>query len=694
MICAVFAAVVAPRPAAAWACYGDMANEDGPWTERLLQDSRAAGQALEREIAAPSDPALSAAHRLALLGDAQGELGDFAAAARTVEAARAALAPTDSRALRDRIEMHRIMLVEARGDAPQAVAQLEKYLPTIPAEAPHRLCALIDRGYLRFRTGEAAAAIEDLIQAHELANAAGRTRWRIYAGNILGAVYSVIGLHEDAWRFGDEAVRHYQAGDRPVELGDAYFRRGNASLNAGDLRAAESDFRLAETLLSAVGTESRLLFVHDRLCQLFVLAQRPLEAQPACERARAGARTLGMLDIENLEVGRLGEIQVQRGRYASALPLLDRALDARVSAVSERLRSPLHMARARARAELGDWRGAHDDAQQRVRLLEQEARSGDAARLAVLNSRFQTQRREAELQRRQAQLERAQVEAAYEKARVAAAVRSRNLVIAGSILVLLGISAATLAWRGRTRADSARKATEARLESLVRLSGGVAHEFNNLMTIVQQATGLLRRRREIETIPGATDLLQDISAASESGALITAQMLSFAQQQRVSPEPIDLQPWLAANQPLLSHLVGEQLQVSIDVAPPCPRVLCDRRQLTAALMNLVANARDVSDAGATVRIRARAHSPGFVQLSVSDDGVGMSAEVLAHAAEPFFSTKEVGRGAGLGLSMVDGFSRQSGGRMEIRSAPGAGTTVTLLLPAISTASTPVEARPD
>jgi signal transduction histidine kinase len=672
-------------PAAAWICYGDMANEDGPWTERVLRDPLAAARSLQREIAegrpAAPDPALSPAHRLALLADIQGELGQFDAASRSLAGARAALQPGDGRSLRDRIESHRIMLVEALGDARRAAQQMEAHLATIPDEAPHRLCALVDRGYLRFRIDQTAAAIEDLIQAYEAASTAGRVRWRIYAGNILGAAYSVIGLHEDAWRFGDEAVRHFQGSGRGQELGDAYFRRGNASLNAGELVAAERDLRLAAQLLGDAGAASRLVFVQDRLCQLHVLANRPDEARPVCEGALRAARAGGRRDIENLETGRLGELEVQLGRHASALPLLTHALEARSGAVSQRLRSPMYMARAAARAHLGDWRGAFEDAQERIRLLEEDARSGNAARLAVLNARFQAERRESELQRRQAALQRARAEAAQEKVRVGAAERMRDLVVAGSVLALLALAATTFFWQRQARTEAARRATQERLDALARLSGGVAHEFNNLMTIVLQASGLLRRRSGIDGVPGAVDLLGEIDEAGQTGARITSQMLGFSRQQSVVPEPVHLQSWLAARRPLLARALGEQARLVIDVGSPGAVVRCDPSQLAAALVNLLANARDASRPGAEVHLGVEAHDPGLVRIVVRDAGAGMSPEVLAHAKEPFFSTREVGSGAGLGLSMVHGFALQSGGRLEIESTPGAGTTVSLSLPA-------------
>jgi signal transduction histidine kinase len=699
----LIAGALGARPAVAWVCYGDTAREDGAWVERLLRDPRGSAEILQRSLSAPAPAVdargsvavtataavtpLSRARRLMLLTEARSELGDEAGTAQAIELAQASLVSADSRALRDRIAFQRAMLLEAGGDVARALSTIEPLVRQLPAEAPYRLCALIDRGYLRFRRGQSAEAIDDLLLAWQLAGASGFERWQIYAGNMLAATYSVIGLYDDAWRFGNEAVRFHADGDSPQELGDAYFRRGNASLNAGNLPAAEQDFALAEPLFERSGAMSRLQPLRDRQCQLLVAARRPVEAGPVCRDALARARAVAMRDVEKLETGRLGQIELQLGRPAAALPLLDRALSDQGPPIVERLSSPLLQARSQARARLGDWRGAHDDTQRLVRVLEREMDAGQAARLAALNARFQAERREVDLQRMRA-------EADYANAQAAAQLRFRNLVLAACAVIVIAVLFTARQWRRRVQTDAALEAAEQRITALTRLSGGVAHEFNNVMTIVQQAAGLLGRIGPVAAVPAATTLLRDIEDAGATSAQITAQMLSFARQQHTSPARIDLAPFLEDAASALDRLAGDGVRVQLDVAPSSLAVHCDPRQLTAALMNLVSNARDALPRGGTVRIVARQHDDRRVRLDVLDDGEGMSAEVLTHATEPFYTTKDIGKGSGLGLSMVDGFVRQAGGRLEIRSAAGSGTTVTLLLPraAKADAATPPASR--
>ena len=133
--------------------------------------------------------------------------------------------------------------------------------------------------------------------------------------------------------------------------------------------------------------------------------------------------------------------------------------------------------------------------------------------------------------------------------------------------------------------------------------------------------------------------------------------------------------------PELQRVAGPSVGIALDVDRAAPAVWVDQRQLTAALASLVANGRDALGAAGSLTIRVSAQEPARTRIEVIDEGCGMSAEVLARSTEPFFTTRAVGAGAGLGLSMVDGFVRQSGGELRFASEPGRGTTVTLLLPA-------------
>lgn len=232
-----------------------------------------------------------------------------------------------------------------------------------------------------------------------------------------------------------------------------------------------------------------------------------------------------------------------------------------------------------------------------------------------------------------------------------------------------------------------------RLESIGRLTGGIAHDYNNLMTIVQQSCDLLRRLPAVAADSAAQELIGECLHASQAAGGISRQLVAFAKQQTLQPVPTNLTEILGDVRALLERAAGPGRTLRMETEPGL-RAMVDPGPLTAALVNLVANARDATRQGDIVTIRATSRrvaandttapqvAPGeYVELSVVDSGHGMSGDVLARCVEPFFTTKPTASGTGLGLSMVHGMATQSGGDLHLQSQPGEGTTATLLLPA-------------
>lgn len=234
-------------------------------------------------------------------------------------------------------------------------------------------------------------------------------------------------------------------------------------------------------------------------------------------------------------------------------------------------------------------------------------------------------------------------------------------------------------------------------EALGHLTGGVAHDFNNLLTVISGNAGLLAAEED------STEL-QEILRASARGAELIRRLLAFSRQHPSRPQPIDLANLMVRMSDLLKRTLGEAIVVDAAADTDLWAVLADPGQTEDAFLNLALNARDAMPAGGTLTIalvNARldegyvARNPGtvagdYVALAISDTGVGMSSTVQRRVFEPYFSTKEVGQGSGLGLSMVYGFARQSGGHVVIASQVGRGTTVTLYLPRSAQAAPPAE----
>jgi signal transduction histidine kinase len=231
-----------------------------------------------------------------------------------------------------------------------------------------------------------------------------------------------------------------------------------------------------------------------------------------------------------------------------------------------------------------------------------------------------------------------------------------------------------------------------KLDSLGALSGGIAHDFNNLLTSILGSASLIS---EDENLPApARRLAEAVVKATQQGAELTRRLLSFGRRQMLTPVLIDLKAVASNLDAILRRTLGEEIEFEVKPAADVWIVEADKGQLEAAIINLAVNARDAMPSGGRLAIEmvnrvfdnadladsAGAVEGAFVAISVSDNGSGMSPETLERAFEPFFTTKDEGRGTGLGLAMVYGFCKQSGGYANIYSELGEGTRVTLFLP--------------
>ncbi|MCC5885650.1 MAG: response regulator [Gammaproteobacteria bacterium] len=240
-----------------------------------------------------------------------------------------------------------------------------------------------------------------------------------------------------------------------------------------------------------------------------------------------------------------------------------------------------------------------------------------------------------------------------------------------------------------------RKAMEAqlrqaqRLEAIGQLTGGIAHDFNNLLTVIMGNAELLAESSE----PGseAQESATMISASAQRGADLTRRLLAFARKQTLEARVIDVNAQVGELEPLLRQSLGAQVQIAFHLDAVLWPALVDPAQLENALLNLCLNARDAMTGGGWLTVETAnvsrdfdgeeaAEPHDYVMLAVSDTGAGIAPEHLARVFEPFFTTKAEGKGSGLGLAMVYGFIKQSGGYINIYSEPGRGTTVKLYLP--------------
>ena len=230
------------------------------------------------------------------------------------------------------------------------------------------------------------------------------------------------------------------------------------------------------------------------------------------------------------------------------------------------------------------------------------------------------------------------------------------------------------------------KATQAlsqsqKMEAIGQLTGGIAHDFNNLLMVILGSLELVRKR--IPNNSRIMSLLDNAVLAGKRGASLTHRMLMFARRQPLSPEPTDLVKLLSGMRELFQRSIGPEIRIEMRFPISLPPVLIDPNQLESAVLNLCLNARDAMPHGGVIIVsgqEAQRDNSNSIVLSVSDNGTGMNQETLARAAEPFYTTKGVGKGTGLGLAMVKGLVEQSNGHLQIKSELGKGTTVEMWLP--------------
>ena len=273
-------------------------------------------------------------------------------------------------------------------------------------------------------------------------------------------------------------------------------------------------------------------------------------------------------------------------------------------------------------------------------------------------------------------------------------VRTQTAAVLRSRDAVLDANARLLAEAERRETLELQLRQAQKMEAIGQLTGGLAHDFNNMLAVVMGGLTLARKRIATGRHDEVEPLLDGALDGAERAAQLTRRLLAFARRQPLAPEQVDVNRLVSDMSDLLGRTLGEAVRLETVLAGGLWRALADPSQIENAVLNLAVNARDAMPDGGRLTIETRnahldeeyaaAHAETragqYVMIAVTDTGTGMSAEVLAQAFDPFFTTKETGKGTGLGLSQVYGFARQSGGHVRIYSEPGQGTTVRLYLP--------------
>lgn len=263
-----------------------------------------------------------------------------------------------------------------------------------------------------------------------------------------------------------------------------------------------------------------------------------------------------------------------------------------------------------------------------------------------------------------------------------------TITIVGVVLYSWVSLRETIAARKAVKTARARSLQAQKMEAIGRLTGGVAHDFNNILTVVM---GNLDLHAEVDDPEERAELIRKAHSAADRASRLTAQLLAFSRKSPLQQEKIDTASFLATLYELTERVIPATITIRSNASDGIAPMLADRTQLEVALLNLIINARDAMPKGGRITLtavnqRVRSDINGlsagtYVRIEVLDEGQGIETGALDKVLEPFFTTKPVGKGSGLGLSMVKGFAEQSGGQLAIESTIGKGTRVSVLIPA-------------
>jgi signal transduction histidine kinase len=534
-------------------------------------------------------------------------------------------------------------------------------------------CLLITVGLLQMRMNHPELAIDSLSQAYRASRLSGMVDQKVMAAGTLSSVMGLLGDDPQALNLNQELIDWAKARGATLSLSISKFLRGKIYAAMGNFTAAQDAFDDARRLSMLVSDQLGIAFADLNQCDARIGTGQFDAARILCEGALRAFIATDSKDVIKEAKAYLGRIELEQGHADRALALLNAALDESGAGMYARLLPSVYQWRARANAALGKYREAYADVTESTRRYKESTDEEHRLNAIAQRIKFETTLKDQELVKVRADVAGARSEAARQAT-------LRNFVGLSAISMIAIAVLATWLWRRYREIESTRRAAEDRISAIGRITGGVAHEFNNMLTVVQQAAGLLARRIGASGDAAAAALVVEIQQAGKACAETTTQLLSFSRQQNLSPEPISMDEFFRENLSMFEKLAGPDIHVQVHVEQPVPVIRADRRQLTAALQNLVTNARDAMVDGGALTIRVVPDTDRSVRIDVSDTGCGMASDVLERATEPFYSTKPVGAGSGLGLSVVDGFATQSGGAVAIVSAWRRGTTVSLRLP--------------
>jgi signal transduction histidine kinase len=666
-------------PPAVADCFADLLATDGSLGELVKKDPSQAILLLKAELQKGGAVEMTTrAHLYAMLMDALVETGDVQAARQAAVAGMDALSSSDDDALARRLRLRSISLLELQGQLVRAADQYEIASAETPLDAPDLACVLIKRGYLRFRTGRVGGATSDLLAAYAAARDRRNDEYRLHAGYVLSMLYSRYGFYDDAHALVEEAVQYYSKSKDRALLSEAYYRRGDVSLYEGLYEDAQNDFRRALEIGRRASNPLQIAVQEQRLCKALSLLPNRADSVAVCKAAYSKAISVNDSETAKVVLASLAQISLDGGHPKAAIDLLNRALAKDGVDLSESTSSKLHGLRARARERIGDYRRALQDTGIYLEYLLRERAANDTNRIAV-------QRAQLDNTVKDVQLSGARAEARIAALAASRQVLLRHVAVSCSLAATIIILVAAWQWRKRHQLEGARHGAAVRLAFIARLTGGVAHEFNNRLTVIRQAVELLRREPGVCCNSSTGELIDEIDESSRACADMTTQLLSFSRQQHLMPHAIVMESFLAQVRPTLGKVAGLRVTLETSVCRPVPIAWADERLLTAALINLTSNARDAMENGGKLCIRVTSEDVQRVRIEVADEGCGIAADVISQVTEPFYTTKAAGLGSGLGLSMVEGFVTQSGGTMTLTSELNRGTTVALLLPAGSMA---------